>query len=194
MTRSKQKEEEIEICKIFLSAYGLNIHHLTYIPSLNEVQDKFDVSIKLNEKEPELKFQVKRIEFHSNDKTQIQYNDEIGWRRAYKKGNKNPRMHVYNYPGSSWQNALQSTVKTLFNNNLYSPNEREHMDLLFLINDSSLPSDSTFVFSNPGQYGFRSISYIHYGRKESLVVYANSDAPRLLKKNQGIKRQCVWIP
>lgn len=193
MTRAKQKNEELAICKMFLSAYDLNIHNLIYEFPLDEALYKFDIAINLNEINTNLKLQVKVIQFHPNDKTPKQYSDEIGWVKAYKNGNKNPIIHVYDSPKSSWQTAIVTTLNDISKKNIYSQNEKMDMDLLLLLNDSSFPNDSNYIFINLEQYMYRSISIIDYGRKISKVLYTSKDAPQLLKINNGVVKYCTWI-
>ena len=125
--------------------------------------------------------------------TQQQYSDDIGWVKSYEKGNKAPRTHIYNCLASSWQTAITSTLYNLQEKKIYSEKERANMDLLFLLNDSSLPNDDTYTFTGLEHFKYRSINILNYGKETSTILYTNNNAPKLLRINKGIEKLCAWV-
>lgn len=173
-----------------MSSFSVNLTAIQYKIPEDEELDKSDVIINIKP-DIRLNFQIKEIHFHPQDKTQHQFNDEIGWVKARKNG-KNPRMHIYNYPSSSWQTAVQTILDKMENTNAYTISEKGNMDLLFFLDDGSLPSDKNYSFDKLDNYGYRSISMLDYCRGISIVLFTQPVAPKLFIDNQSLKKKCTW--
>lgn len=191
MTIAIQKKREIEICSIFISAYDSNYSNYKYVPETNEQTVKSD--IKLDYKNEIINFQVKEIPFHPEDKTQQQFNDEMGWVKAYKNGKKEPRMHVYSVPASPYQTAVMQKIITT--SKQYKNEDKAQLDLLLLMNDSSLTRTQNWSYPELSVYGFRSISLITYHRNvTSMVLYASNEAHWFFRQALNIESECSYAP
>lgn len=189
MTRKIQKNREIDLVKIFLSAFEENYQELNLVSQEDEENCKSDVFFQYENHS--INFQIKEIHFHPSDKKPYQYSDEAGLQKALEKGKKNTRTHVYDYEKSPWQTAVLKTIQTASSD--YKDDEKIIMDLLILMNDSSLPSDSSFRFPELKEFGFRSISLILYRDDVfSTILYAKDESSSLFKINFGKQKKCQY--
>lgn len=192
MTRPTQKNEEIELAQIFLSAYYSDYSTQINFETCDDNKfEKLDVIATDNSKPKEntFRFQIKKIEFHPLERSQKEYSKEKGISKALSL-KKEIKMKSYDSFGREpWDSALIKDLNKI--KETYTDcNVRENMDLLFLVNISTSP-DSGKNLTNLGEYGFRSISCILIRKGfRSIVLYAKDDAPLMLKNNVRNERAC----
>ena len=188
MTRKSQKDQEKALAEKFLFAYFQDPSQIKIELYDDDKPEKLDVIAYdlSNPDEKRFNFQVKVIPFHPDDKTHKDFSDEMGAMNTLKKG-KTPRMKTHDNQRSPWQTAVKKEVAKWSQD--YTTNQKQYMDLLILINDSSLP-DSKEALNNFDSHGFRSINCIHWGGRFSIALSANENAPMTLQKN--LKKRVQW--
>ncbi|MCS5711464.1 hypothetical protein [Candidatus Berkiella aquae] len=191
MTRQYKKNEEVDLCKIFLSAYYLDLSNLKFEEYDDNKKEKIDVTVKdqSNILEKQFNFQVKILNFHPCEKSQKDFNYEKGMSKAAQDGKK-LIMKAYDLPRPSWKSALLCKLKKYSKD--YDVDIKSNLDLLVLINDAAL-SDSNEILTNLDSYGFRSINCILTGgvKFKSLVLYASDISPKILQKFVNKRISCV---